>query len=106
MALMLWLQVENLLKKNKPGKMKAKKKNDDIADMSLTNKKIKIAVDGVKASAISLLFNLFSKYYFLSVHRSFFIFPFFFYFLFFASYFIHVLVSFLLSFHSWYILWE
>lgn len=52
---MLWLQVENLLKKNRPGKMKAKKKNDDLPDTNLTNKKIKIAGDGVKASELILI---------------------------------------------------
>ncbi|XP_062077035.1 transcription initiation factor TFIID subunit 1 isoform X2 [Humulus lupulus] len=37
--------VENLLKRNKIGKIKTKKKNDDTVNINLTNKKIKIAGD-------------------------------------------------------------
>lgn len=52
-SILCW-QVENLLKKNKFGKLKATKKKD-IANLDLMNKKLKIAGDGVKASDLVLL---------------------------------------------------
>lgn len=53
--------MENLLKKNKSGKVKSTKKKD-IANLDLMNKKLKIAGDGVKASELVLL--LFSSHIF------------------------------------------
>ena len=49
----LCLQVEIVLKRNKPGKIKAKKKNEEIATLNLTNKKIKIAGE-IKVSKLTV----------------------------------------------------
>lgn len=52
---MFSLQVENLLKRNKIGKLKGMKKND-TTHTGLMNKKLKISGDGVKASVLTFFF--------------------------------------------------